>query len=317
MPPPLHFEDLAQATLPPRPVHLAIGMFDGVHRGHRSVIGAALAAARKDQGLAGVLTFWPHPARVLRPDQPVPLIHDRTTRRQTLLGLGLDFLVEQAFTPAYAAMPADDFVPWLRRCLPHLAAVYVGENWRYGHNRVGDVTRLQAAGARCGLAVVNTPRLLEGGVPISSSRIRDLIARGAMAEANALLGSPYSSSGAVQPGRRIGREIGFPTLNVSWEPDLRPAFGVYAVSVTASDGRVSPGVANYGVRPTVDTTSRPLLEIHVLGPCDLGPGSFLTVQWLEFLRPERKFAGVTELRAAIAQDRAAAVAFFRVSASAS
>lgn len=311
MSPSAHFEDLSRVSLPPRPVHLAIGMFDGVHLGHRSVIGAAVTAARGSHGLAGVLTFWPHPARVLRPGQPVPLIHDRATKRRVLLALGLDFVVEQEFTPAYAATPAAEFMPWLRRCLPHLAAVYVGENWRYGHGREGDVARLTTEAARLGVAVVSAPRLHRDGTPISSSRIRELVSRGALREANALLGSPYTATGTVQPGRRLGRELGFPTLNLPWEPDLRPAYGVYAVNVTDARGREFPGVANYGVRPTVASTSQPLLEIHVLGPCDLGPDDTLTVEWLEYLRPEQKFAGIEDLRAAIAQDREKARAYFR------
>ena len=133
-----------------------------------------------------------------------------------------------------------------------------------------------------------------------------------MGEANALLGYSYFAEGVVQTGRRIGRQIGFPTLNLAWEPELRPRYGVYAVSVVDGAGQTSLGVANYGLRPTVDVdaTARPLLEVHVLGDTLLGPGSALTVHWLHFLRPETKFSGVEELAAQIARDRREALEFF-------
>lgn len=285
-------------------------MFDGVHLGHQSVIESAIHSARRSNGLAGVLTFWPHPARILRPGTPVPLIHDRETKRRILGRLGLDFIVEQEFTANYAAMEASAFVPWLRRSLPRLAAVYVGENWRFGRGRAGDVATLVAEAQSAGVEVFSAPRLNHNGAPISSSRIRDLLARGAVGEANALLGYSYFAEGTVQPGRRLGRELGFPTLNLSWEPELKPAYGVYAVSVVAADGQTRLGVANYGLRPTVAATTRPLLEVHLLGDTQLGPGDALTVHWLHFLRAEQRFPDVTALRAQIAQDRQAALALF-------
>ncbi len=304
------FEGLEKAELPPRPVHLAIGMFDGVHLGHQSVIESAVHSARRSEGLAGVLTFWPHPSRVLRPEQPVALMQSREMKRRVLAKLGLDFIVEQEFTALYAAIGAKDFVPWLRRGLPHLAAVYVGENWRFGHGREGDVALLVAEAGQAGLEVFSAQRLNHNGAPISSSRIRELLADGAIAEANALLGYSYFAEGAVQPGRRLGREIGFPTLNLSWEPELKPRYGVYAVSVVDAQGRTGLGVANYGVRPTVGQASRPLLEAHVLGGTALVAGDSITVHWLRFLREERRFAGVEQLRAQIAQDRENALEFF-------
>lgn len=307
---PAHFTDLAKAALPARPIHLAIGMFDGVHLGHQSVIESAVHSAQRSAGLAGVLTFWPHPARILRPGTPVPLIHDSETKRRVLGRLGLDFIVEQEFTAAYAAIAATEFVPWLRRCLPDLAAIYVGENWRFGRGRAGDVTMLVTEARKIGLSVFSAPRLNHNGAPISSSRIRELLAQGAVADANALLGYSYFAEGRVQPGRQLGRELGFPTLNIPWEPDLKPAYGVYAVSVVDAAGRMSPGVANYGLKPTVAETTRPSLEVHVLGESTWGPGDFITVHWLHFLRAEQQFADLAALRAQIARDRQHAREFF-------
>ncbi|MBL9216122.1 MAG: riboflavin biosynthesis protein RibF [Opitutaceae bacterium] len=311
----LQFAGLENTALPPRPLHLAIGMFDGVHLGHQSVIESAIHSARRSGGLAGVLTFWPHPSAFFRPDHPTPQILAPEMKRRVLGGLGLDFLIEQPFTREFAAVEAAEFVPLLRHRLPQLAAVYVGDNWRFGRGRVGDVAFLVNAAPAAGLAVFSIPRLSHNGAPISSSRIRDLLATGAMAEANALLGYSYFAEGRVQPGRRLGRTIGFPTLNLAWEPPLRPRYGVYAVEVLAAGQPPAPGVANYGLRPTVETAAvSPLLEVHLLEPTRLDQGDQMTVHWLHFLRPEAKFGSLEELRRQIARDRDNALSFHRKTA---
>lgn len=304
------FDGLASVALPDQPVHLAIGMFDGVHLGHQSVIGAATQSAQSSGGLAGVLTFNGHPSRLLRPDNPTRLILSREAKRRVLSRFALDFLIEQEFSADFAAVGARDFLPLLQRSLPRLSAIYVGENWRFGRGREGDVPLLIQEAGKVGVKVISAPRLQHDGSPISSSRIRELIEAGRIEEANGLLGYSYFSEGAVQTGRKLGRQIGFPTLNLAWEPELRPCYGVYAVSVVDESGATSLGVANYGLRPTVAQTTRPVLEVHVLGESKLGPGSKLTVHWLHFLRPEKKFSGVEELTAQIAQDRQNALLFF-------
>jgi riboflavin kinase/FMN adenylyltransferase len=153
--------------------------------------------------------------------------------------------------------------------------------------------------------------MLWNGTPISSTRIRDSIGAGRMEEANMLLGYSYFSEGVVVRGRQLGRTIEFPTLNLEWNPELKPRFGVYAVRVVgdASD-KALPAVANFGLRPTVGESDTPLLEVHILGPCPFVEGSQVTVEWLKFLRPEQKFADLDELRAQIARDRSEAVAYF-------
>lgn len=306
-----HFSSLAETHLPTsRPVHLALGMFDGVHRGHQAVIGAAVAAARADGGIAGVFTFSAHPSRLLRPQQPVRLILSRDARRQVLARIGVEFVIEQEFTTEFSLIEAADFIPQLLSHLPNLAGLYVGENWRFGRGRQGDAALLVAEAAKHGGQAVIVPRVGAGDEPISSSRIRTLIEAGRIAEANELLGYSYFCSGIIAPGRQLGRKIGFPTLNLTWEPELKPAHGVYAVSVTDDQGRTTLGVANYGLRPTVAETTLPQLEVHLLGETTLGPGHKISVHWLHFLRPEKKFAGVEELRAQIALDRQNALLFF-------
>lgn len=298
----LHFDDLAQVRLSGRPVHLAIGIFDGVHLGHRAVITAAVEAARRSGGLAGVLTFWPHPSAVLRPDHAVRMILPRAVKRRLLLALGIDFLVEQAFTPDYARTTAPEFVAWLKRCVPGLEAVYVGENWRFGRGRSGDVAALLGLAQEAGFAVHCAPSQTAGGAPINSSRIRELLASGGVGEANQLLGYSYFSEGVVEPGRQLGRTIGFPTLNLRWEPDLQPRLGIYAVMITGPTGRPERAVASFGVRPTVEDQGRPLLEVHVLGPTAITYGDAVRVDWIRYLRPEEKFPSLEALRVQIAKD---------------
>ena len=296
----------AGVELPPQPLHLAIGMFDGMHLGHRAVIAGALRAARNERGLAGMLTFWPHPSALFRPSQPTRLIQETSVKVKMAFEFGLDVVIAQPFTPEFAAIAAEEFVPHLLRHLPSLAAIYVGDNWRFGRGRRGDVALLTAEATKRGLVVLSTPRVQRAGAPVSSTRIRELLEQGDVVAANALLGYAYFAEGVVSPGKRLGRTLGFPTLNLAWAPELRPRFGVYAVRVSGPSAREPLlGVANYGLRPTVEQTDAPRLETHVLGDCPFQEGDQLKVEWLRFIRPEMKFASVEELKAQIARDRAA------------
>lgn len=310
----LQCDGLEAARLPARPLHLAIGMFDGVHLGHQSVIEAAIHSARRCGGLAGVLTFTPHPSVLLRPENPTRLLMLPAMKRTVLARLGVDVLIEQNFSRGYASLAATDFVPHLRRHLPHLAAVYVGENWRFGRDRAGDVTLLIAEAKKAGLAVYSAPRLNQNGAPISSSRIRELLASGDIAGVNSMLGYTYFAAGVVEHGRELGRTLGFPTLNLAWAPELKPRNGVYAVEVAAGRSLLCRGVANYGLRPTVTEATEPLLEVHLLEPSALTYGDEITVNWLHFLRPESKFGSIDDLRTQIGKDRQAALDFFAGSA---
>jgi riboflavin kinase/FMN adenylyltransferase len=304
---PLAFSSLEETDLPAQPLHLAVGMFDGVHLGHCAVIEAALHSARRSGGLAGVLTFFPHPSAILRPERPTPLIMDAATKARLLQRLGLDVVITQPFTPEFARIAAEDFLPWLRRRLKGLAGLYIGQNWRFGAGRRGDVGLLVAEGRRLGVSVFSAPPVNFDGEAISSTRIRSLLEAGEIEAANALLGYSYYAEGPVVSGRRLGRTIGFPTLNLEWTPGLKPRFGVYAVRVSGPKSKVAlAGVANYGLRPTVEQATEPRLETHVLGACPFNQGDAIRVEWLKFLRPEMKFGGVDELRAQIARDVEAA-----------
>jgi len=308
---PTVFSSLETAQLPARPLHLAIGIFDGVHLGHRAVVEAALQSARRSGGLAGVLTFHPHPSVLFRPDQPTRMITELSTKTRLLLRLGVDAVIAQPFTPEFARIEARGFLPWLRERLPGLSAIYVGQNWRFGAGRKGDVALLVEEGRRLGISVFSAPPVNYDGEPVSSTRIRDLLESGEVAAAGALLGYQYYAEGPVVSGRRLGRTLGFPTLNLDWAPDLRPRLGVYVARVSGPKSMSPlPAVANYGLRPTVGEASVPRLETHVLGACPFNQGDLITVEWLRFIRPEIKFAGLDELQSQIARDVGEALRHF-------
>jgi riboflavin kinase/FMN adenylyltransferase len=258
-----------------------------------------------------VLTFWPHPSIFFRAASPTRLIMSPADKVRVLASLGIEAIITLKFTEEFARIPAEAFLPYLQLNLPGLAGVHVGNNWRFGRGRTGDSALLVREGSRLGLMVASVPRIEVAGGPVSSTRIRELLQAGDITRANELLGSPYAAHGPVVPGRQLGRGLGFPTLNLAWTPDLLPRFGVYAVRLSGAKSAVAlPAVANFGLRPTVETGAEPRLEVHVLGECPYGAGDEVTVEWLCFVRPEMKFAGLEELRVQIARDRLAVAADF-------
>ncbi len=289
-----------------RPLHLAIGAFDGVHLGHRAVLHSARTAARLDGGLVGVLTYDPHPSKVLRPDAPVPLIFNRSQKDERLTEAGAQMIHHEKFDRHHAAIDAADFPTWLQKSFPHLKSLHVGSNFQYGRGRTGNGESLIAHGAQAGLNVRLVAAVHLGSETVSSSRIRQCLAEGELDLANAMLLRPYEAEGTIIGGRRLGRTISFPTVNVAWEPELKPAFGVYAVEVIFK-GEALPAVANYGIRPTIESGPvAPLLEAHVL--CGEAPttGDAVRIRWVRRLRAEQKFADLATLQAQIAKDSGAA-----------
>ena len=286
-------------------------MFDGVHLGHRAVIDMAVQSARRDGGVAAVLTFWPHPSALIRPDKATRLIIDTETKVRLLAATGVDAIIMQHFTPELAGIEAEAFLPYLKRFLPKLHTIYVGENWRFGRGRRGDIAMLVSEARQHGVVVLSSARINENGQPISSTRIRACLEAGEIEEVNTLLGYVYFSEGAVERGKSLGRELGFPTLNLTWEPELRPRLGVYAVRVSGAKAKGTfAAVANYGLRPTVEQSTQPRLEVHLLGDCPFGAGDEIKVEWLHFLRPEKRFCDVGQLQTQIAEDCAAAAETF-------
>jgi riboflavin kinase/FMN adenylyltransferase len=221
---------------------------------------------------------------------------------------GAGFVFVQAFTRAYAQQKAADFVPGLARVFPYLRSIHVGANFRFGAGRSGDINILGTTAAAAGIGLHVLPRENLDGMAISSSRIRLALMEGSLHEVNAMLGHPYLIEGRVQPGKGLGRQLDYPTLNLAWMPEVLPRFGVYRVMVQGPQmDRPAPGVANYGVRPTVDKATEPLLEVHVL-QADRIPsqGDRIKVALLDFIRPEMTFPSVRDLHQQIARDVAAA-----------
>ncbi|MDQ8207204.1 riboflavin biosynthesis protein RibF [Coraliomargarita sp. SDUM461003] len=285
-------------------LHLAIGVFDGVHLGHKAVIESAVFSARRSGGICGVLTFDPHPSRLFRPEDPTQLIMPIETKTKMLHEVGVDCVIRKHFDRAFASIPADQFLQQLQQALPALKSIYVGENFRFGQKRSGDVATLIATGRELGLGVFSADRIKHNGQPISSTRIRKELQAGEMEAVNDLLGYNYTATGEIVSGAQLGRTIGFPTLNLPWEPECQPCFGVYYVRFRQSGSHAwQAGVANYGVKPTVAAEDPvPALEVHGLETTDLGCGASLEVEWLRFIRPEQKFASLDELKAQITKD---------------
>jgi riboflavin kinase/FMN adenylyltransferase len=288
-------------------LHLAIGMFDGVHLGHRAVISSALNSARADETVSGVLTFDPHPSHLFRPDNPTRMLMPVAERLELLSQLGVDHVCCHPFSRDFAAIKAEDFLPFLKQSCGGLKAVYVGENFRFGKGRAGDVALMSGVGRELGISVFSAERIKMNAEPISSTRIRAAVEAGNISEANALLGYHYRSCGVVIGGRKLGRKIGFPTLNLAWQPECMPCLGVYHVRMRergATATKWQPAIANYGLRPTVEGDAKqPLLECHVLTSTQWGEGSGLEVEWLDFLRPEQRFENLEALQSAIANDK--------------
>ena len=296
-----NFEDLNGLR---GPLHLAIGVFDGVHLGHKAVIESAVFSARRSGGVSGVLTFDPHPSRLFRPEDPTRLIMPIEAKVEMLHAVGVDCVIRKKFDRQFASIPAMDFLPELKRALPKLQSIYVGENFRFGQKRSGDVGTLVEAGRELELGVFSAERIKHNGEPISSTRIRKALEDGAIVSVNDLLGYNYTAYGQVVGGAKLGRTIGFPTLNLPWQPECRPLFGVYLVRFREKGAaQWAHGVANYGVKPTVAAgQDGPGLEIHGLEPTTLDRNDNIEVEWLRFLRAEQKFDDVEALKTQIAKD---------------
>jgi riboflavin kinase / FMN adenylyltransferase len=291
---------LAHVAPPLRRVVLTLGNFDGMHLGHQAIVRRALHEARGVGGQVVVLTFHPHPIAVVAPDKAPPLLqtlHDRLAR---LRDLGVDVTVVQRFTPAFAALEPDAFIQYLAAHL-ELLHVVVGYNVTFGHGRVGTVDTLEELGARYGFTVDAVGPVTVGEAQVSSTALRQLVAAGDVRRAGELLGRPYTLRGRVIRGEQRGRTLGFPTANLHQRPGLLlPADGVYAVHALL-DGHSVPAVLNVGVRPTFGELRRTVEAFLLDFDGDLY-GRWLTLELVERLRGERRFAGVDALRQAIAAD---------------
>lgn len=301
---PICVERFEQLVDLPCELHLAIGVFDGVHLGHKAVIESAVFSAQRSGGVSGVLTFDPHPSHLFRPNDPTLLMMTIEAKTAMLHRVGVEVVIRKRFDCNFAAIPANDFLAQLKSALPTLKSIYVGENFRFGQKRAGSVDTLIESGQQLDLDVFSVDRIKHNGEPISSTRIRKELALGKVESVNDLLGYNYFSLATVIGGAKLGRQLGFPTLNLPWDPECRPKFGVYQVRFRSpGKGDWQYGVANYGVKPTVDSVAQtPALEVHALDGCALGEGDLIETEWLRFMRAEQKFDSVDALKAQIARD---------------
>lgn len=307
----VHFLRYPQLTLaqPIEACAIAVGVFDGVHAGHRQVIALAQAQAEALGGKAGVLTFVEHPRQVLRPDQPVPLLTPWHEKLAALEALGLCDVVAVHFTAEFARLSPEAFVARVLVGQLGVKALATGFNFRFGHEQAGKAEDLRQLAQPHGVEVAIAPPHLVGGEVASSSRLRRMIGQGEVGLAAELLGRPYALEGPVVGGDRRGRTIGFPTANQEAPPGkLLPAFGVYASWAELPDGTRVPAVTNVGQRPTFDPPKL-LIETHLLGGWsgDLY-GQALRVHLVARLRPEQAFGGIEALVAQIRADAAQAEA---------
>lgn len=293
------FEELATVE---RPLVLAIGFFDGVHRGHQAVVARAVEEARRLNGEAWVLTFSPHPLKVIRPDSAPPMLTSTPHKLYLLKPLGIDGCILLPFTPELRDVSAEDFLERLRGSIPGLKHVVVGSNWSFGHERAGCPGLLEKTAAGYHVSVSTIPAVTHQGTPISSTRIRKAVTNGDLAKAAELLGRPFSIWGDVVEGRKIGRELGFPTANIDPHNEVHPPSGIYAVCAALGD-TIYKGAAYVGSRPTFESdASTFVVEVYLFDiELDLY-GRELEVLFIERIRGDRTFPSPGELSVQIAED---------------
>jgi riboflavin kinase/FMN adenylyltransferase len=304
----LHFPDDAR---PPWLVHpvLALGNFDGLHRGHLKIIERVRRGAAEHGGTPMAMTFDPHPSRVVRPDKAPPLLMTKEQRLEAFERAGINAVAVVRFTRELSQWDPETFVrtvlvDWLR-----VSEVWVGANFLFGHDRSGNFSTLRTLGQRYGFRADKIDPVRYKEFVVSSTRVRRLVSEGRMDEAGALLGHQFYVDGRVVPGAHRGRELGFPTANLETSNELLPPNGVYATMITI-DGIVHPSITNVGLRPTFGDTTKTVIEAYVLGYEGDLYGRQVRLGFVQRLRDERKFEDVDALRAQIEADRRRAERLF-------
>jgi riboflavin kinase/FMN adenylyltransferase len=290
----------------PGPVFLAIGVFDGVHRGHQAVISTAARHAKEAGGTAVVVTFDPHPAKILRPDRTPRLLTATSHKIALIRALGVSHLLVLTFDREFAATAPADFVRQLVAAANPLREICVGQEWSFGKNRAGNLALLKQLGAALGFDVVGVESVTSHAEIVSSTAIRSAVEAGDFARATRMLGREYTILGTVEEGKHLGRSLGFPTANLSAHSEQFPPNGVYAAEGLL-DGKRLRGVVNLGVRPTIEGASpQRVLEFHIFDLDRDLYGKEIEMRFLHYLRPEQKFENLGALREQIGRDVAKA-----------
>jgi riboflavin kinase/FMN adenylyltransferase len=308
----IHFPDDPRPARWSSPV-LALGNFDGLHRGHRKILDRMRRVALEHGSTPVVMTFDPHPPRVVRPDKAPPLLMTKAQKLEALADAGVQGAAIVRFTPELSRWDPESFVRTVLVDWLHVSEVWVGANFLFGHDRAGNFSMLRALGARYGFKAEKIDPVRYKDFVVSSTRVRRLVSEGRVDEAGALLGHQYVIDGLVVQGDGRGRTLGFPTANLCTENELLPPHGVYATT-TRIGAVVYPSVTNIGVRPTVDRSGRTTIETHVFDVDTDLYGQVLRVGFVQRLRDERAFESLDALRAQIDADvRGARVLFDRLS----
>ena len=293
------------------PLFLAIGVFDGVHRGHQAVISTSAEHSRAANGTPVVVTFDPHPEKVLRPERAPHLLTATQHKIALIRELGVGNLLIITFDKQFASTEPEDFVAALVTQAKPLREICVGHEWSFGKNRRGNLDLLKTLGAKFNFNVVGIPPVQINGAVVSSTAIRQAVEKGDFAKAAEMLGREYTILGTVTHGDNLGKKIGFPTANLSAHSEQFPPNGVYAAEAKIDNERYL-GVINLGVRPTVSSgKSERVLEIHLFDFNRDLYGRDMEVRFLKFLRAEKKFASVEKLVEQIRSDVDQARKFLR------
>jgi riboflavin kinase/FMN adenylyltransferase len=279
---------------------VAIGNFDGVHRGHRAVIGAAIKRAAALRRPAAVMTFEPHPRAFFRPDEPLFRLTNEAAKLRLLASTGLDGTIVLTFDAALAKLTAEEFVSQILVERFAVSGAVIGFNFHFGMNRAGSPGFLTAQGKKYGFDVEIVPRFEDDGRPVSSGPVREALAAGNVRLAHEFLGYPWFITGTVIHGDKRGRELGFPTANIRLDSACALRHGIYAVRVNV-DGRHYDAVANFGRRPMFDTGAV-LLEVFLFDFSGDLYGRNLDVAFIEWIREERMFDGASALITQMKED---------------
>jgi len=294
--------DVAGPCLAPRGGVIAVGAFDGLHRGHQALLAQVRERAQALGCNPVVVSFEPLP-RAFFSAEPVPRLSSVREKLRGFAAAGMEHTLLLRFNQALTAMSAEDFVQCV--LVERLAAreVWVGGDFRFGHKRGGDVALLERMGAQTGFGACTMPPVLLDGARVSASRVRALLAAGEFAGVEPLLGRPFVIEGKVEYGNQLGRTLGYPTANIHLQQRISPVHGIFAVKVGLGECECSwPGVASLGVRPTVNQVVQPLLEVHLFDFDGDLYGQRMAVEFVAKLRDEQKFDGLDALKAQMALD---------------
>lgn len=293
--------DIAQLRQIQEPICFAIGVFDGVHRGHQALIQAVQNQATKHNAIAVIVTFDPHPLKILQPQTAPKLLTSTRHKLRILETLNVKIVLVIPFTLEFSRTLPENFIQQLLQASQNLKLIGIGHRWEFGYRRSGNANLLEALGQKHHFSVLELPLVIEDNDTISSTRIRQAIRDGNLEQASLLLGRPFSLFGKVVPGEKLGHQLNFPTANLDFEGEKLPPHGVYAGKCQIENHLYNAAI-NIGLRPTVNTSSRSLVETHLLDFSGDLYGKEMEVFLIKKIREEKKFPSLIELQKQIQKD---------------